>query len=427
MRALVALLAASAILLLASCGSDSGGDASSSSVTTIRYARWGIPEEIQAERELVREFEAANPDIRVKIEFGSWGEYWNKLQAQMAAGTAPDVFLLNGGYLHEYASRGQLEDLQQRFAGDADLSEDDYFPVVMASQRFNGGLWALPRDCNTVAIFYNKSLFAKHGVEPPTADWTWDEFLAKARALTVDENKDGRMESYGFLASFESMEGHYVSWIWQNGGRVMSEDHQRAMIGEPAAVEALEFYSGLVTKEKVSPDAAQASTFGSNMFLTGKLAMASEGSWMLRTFSQIDGFEWGIAPLPRGREVVAPVNGLGNAVYARSRNKDAAWRLVKFLASRQYQERLAQSGTSIPALREVANSPLYLDGKPAGKDIFLAQIEHGRPLDFIPGFARVEDAVRSQLELVWLGRADVPTAMREAARRIDAILAEEQK
>src|SRR5690606_3639579 len=158
-----------------------------------------------------------------------------------------------------------------------------------------------------------------------------------------------------------------------------------------------------------------------NMFLTGKLAMSSEGSWMLRAFSRIDHFEWSIAPTPRGKLDVSNVNGLGNAMYANSKNKEAAWKLLNFLSSRAYQEALATSGTSIPALREVAESPIYLDGKPPEKQIFLNQLERGRVLDFTPGFSKWDDAVRRQLELVWLGRKEVADALREATIQVNAI------
>jgi multiple sugar transport system substrate-binding protein len=155
--------------------------------------------------------------------------------------------------------------------------------------------------------------------------------------------------------------------------------------------------------------------------------MSSEGSWMVRLFSEIENFEWGIAPLPQGKRQVAPVNGLGNAVYAKAKNKDAAWRLVKFLSSETYQKQLAKSGTSIPALKSVAYSPAYLDDNPPNKKIFLKQIENGRTLPFTPGFARWEDAIRKQLELVWLGQKDVATAMAEATTQVEEIIAKSTK
>jgi multiple sugar transport system substrate-binding protein len=412
------------IMALTGCGQPSSSP--SAGKTIVRYARWGLPEEIQAERQLLKVFEENNPDIQVKIEYCSWGEYWNKLQAQMAAGSAPDVFLLNGGYANDYASRGQLENLQPWLEKDGSVSLDEFFPQTIEIFRFDNGLWGMPRDCNTVAMYVNKTLFEKYGVELPKPDWTWQEFLEKARKLTKDENGDGRTDIFGFNAGYDSMEVHWGYWVWQNGGKILNTERTKCLLNEPAAIEALEFYAGLVTKEKVAPDTAQSSTFGSNIFLTNRVAMSAEGSWMIKSFSEAQHFKWAIFPLPQGKQKAAPVNGLANAMYAQSKNKDAAWRLMKFFASRPYQELLARSGTSIPAMRAVAESNVYLDGKVEGKEYLLEQLTYARPLDFTRGFGKWEDAIRGELELVWLGKQDVPTAARNAAKKVDEILAQEQ-
>jgi len=393
----------------------------------VRYARWGLPEEIQAEQELLKKFQEQNPDISVKIEYCSWSEYWNKLQAQMAAGSAPDVFLLNGGYANDYAARGQLENLEPRIKSDPSIKLEDYYPQTVEIFRFDNGLWGLPRDCNTVAIYYNKTLFEKYGVEPPKPGWTWQDFLDKARKLTKDENNDGRPDIFGFSAGYDSMEVHWGYWIWQNGGSILNPERTKCLLDQPSAIEALEFYSGLVTKEKVAPDTAQSSTFGSNIFLTGRVAMSAEGSWMIKSFSEAKSFKWAIAPLPQGKRRAAPVNGLANAMYSKSPHKDAAWRLMKFLASRPYQELLAKSGTSIPAMRAVAESPIYLDNAVEGKQYFLEQLKYAQPLDFTRGFAKIEEAIRNELELVWLGKKDAASAARDATAKVNAILQEDQK
>lgn len=411
-----------AILMLATgCGGDDAPAPDGSA--TIRYARWGTPQEIDAERALLKQFEEAHPGVRVIVEFSSWSEYWTKLQAQFAAGTAPDVFLFSGTHVQDYRQRGQIENLAARAASDPTLKMEEFYPAPVEIFTDADGLWAMPRDCNAIGIFYNKTLFDKLGVEYPKPDWTWDDFLAKAKALTRDEDGDGRMESYGYLAAFESMEVHWISWVWQAGGNVLNEARTKCVLDSPEAIEGLEFLAGLVLKEKVSPNASQASTFGSNMFLTGRLAMSSEGSWMIKGFSAADHFQWDVAPLPKGEQSVGVVNGLGNAIYSGSKQKDAAWELVKFLGSRPYQESLARSGTSIPALRSVAESPIYLDGKPEGKRHFLSQIESGRVPDYTAGSTQWEAAIRGKLELVWMGRMDVATAAREATAAVDAILA----
>jgi len=409
---------------MTACG---GGSDDVPGKVTVRYARWGLPDEIKAERELLKEFELAHPTIHVVVEYASWAEYWNKLQAQMAAGTAPDVMLMGGTYVHDYASRDLLENLTPYVDTDESLDLDAFFAPAVEVFSFNDGLWGLARDCNTLGIYYNKTIFDKYDVEYPQVGWTWDDFLDKAKALTVDDDGDGRKESYGFLAAFESMEVNWGPWVWQNGGRVLDDERSGALLNQPEAVEALKFYTNLVLKENISPSTAQASTFGSNMFLTGKLAMSQEGSWMIRSFSSAETFEWAIAPLPTGKKKIAPVNGLGNSVYSGSKHKDEAWELVRFLSSERYQRLLAKSGTSVPAIKEIAYSDTYLDGEVEGKEYFLPQIENGHVLPFTKNFARIEDTIRAELELVWLGEQTIEDALDVATEKVNTLISKNQK
>lgn len=407
------------VLLLNSCGGDSAED---DGRITLRYMRWGLPDEIEAERKLLKEFEAQNPDIKVVVEYTAWSQYWTKLQAQMASETAPDVFLLGGTYLYDYEHAAQLENLLPYVEQGSSVNLDDYFTAPVELFQFNDGMWALPRDCNTIGIYYNKTLFEENGVPLPTVDWTWDEFLSAAKTLTIDKNNDGRKDSFGYLASFESMEVHWISWVWQNGGQVLNAEKTECVLDQPESMEAMKWFGDLVNEHKVSPDTAQASTFGSNMFLTGRLAMSSEGSWMMRAFKQAEGFEWAVVPLPKGKTSVAPVNGLGNAMYAKSKHKEAAWKLIAFLSSETYQKNLAQSGTSIPAMKSIAYSDDYLSGDVEGKRLLLDQIEYSRPMPFTRSFEKWESEIRGELELVWLGNKEMDQAVIDATAKVNAVL-----
>lgn len=407
---------------LAGCGASNEQDGE----TIVRYGRWGLPEEIAAERELITLFEEQNPDVTIKVEYASWAEYNRKLQAQMAAGAPPDVFLLGGTQFYDYLALGQIADLTDRLAGDPEIDLSAYYPQPLEVFTVDGRHYGMPRDCNTVALYYNKGLFDKAGVPVPNGDWTWDDLLDAAKKLTIDENGDGRTDQFGFLASFESMEVHWGGFVWQNGGTILNDEKTGCTLDQPAAIEALAFYTGMVTHHGVSPDSSQTAAFGSQMFLTGRVAMTTDGSWMINNYDNIDSFEWGVAPLPRGKQQAAPVNGLCHVMSASTQNEDAAWRFVKFMGSRAYQEKLAELRASIPALRSVAESDLYLSDRPEAKAAFLSQFADARTLPFTPGFARLESAIRSQLELVWLGRKEIEQACRDAATAVNEILAEGQ-
>lgn len=391
--------------------------------TELRYMRWGLPEEIESERVLLQSFEQQHPGITVKLEYAAWEQFWTKLQAQFAAGTAPDVMLMGGEYLLDFMQRGLLEDLQPLLSSDTLRLSDYYDPPVKLFSR-EGKLYGVPRDCNTIAIYYNKTLFEQNQVPLPTAEWTWADYLTAAQKLTMDTNGDGRMEQWGCLAGFESIEENWGYWIWQNGGEILAPDHRSALLDQPVAIEALSFLSDLSMKYKVSPNSNEMASFthGMNMFISGRVAMLSAGSWGIKAYQGIKDFAWDVAPLPRHKVASAPVNGLAYSLNAKSKHKQAAWQLAQFLVSRPAQELLAKSGTSIPAMRAVAESPLYLDGSPPGKKYLLQQIGYGHTLPFTPQFAKWEIKVREQLELVWLGQKTMPEACREANHAVNTIL-----
>jgi multiple sugar transport system substrate-binding protein len=415
---LLVVTVSAALMLSVGCGKPPAGQ------TLIRYARWGLPEEIESERQLIAQFEATHPGIKVKLEYASWAQYWTKIQAQLAAHEAPDVILMTAMYLQDFAKRNQLVDLAPMLKADPALKLDQYYASPVEGLKIDQKLYGLPRDCNTVGIYYNKTLFENRGVPLPTADWTWADLRNAAKQLTFDDNKDGRMDCWGFLAGYQTIEVEWGYWVEQNGGAILNPERTHCLLDQPAAAEALKFLHAFVV-DGLSPGPADTGGFGTgiDMFTVGRIAMVAAGSWGVKSFSTIEKFKWDIAPLPRGKVKAAPSNGLGYAIYQGSKQQAAAWELAKFLVSEPAQRQLAKSGTSIPALRAVAESADYLDGKPAGKQFFLEQLGYGQPLPCTENLARWETAIRDQLELVWLGKQTMDDGLKAATRDVDAILA----
>src|SRR5262249_37813786 len=134
-------------------------------------------------------------------------------------------------------------------------------------------------------------------------------------------------------------------------------------LAEPPSVEAITFLHDLVYRDRVAPTPAELESMPGQAFRTGHIAMVMNGSWMLKALEDAPDLHYGVAPLPRGPHGRATIaNGVANSISAKSAHPDEAWDLVRFLSSREAQEALARSGTSIPVLKSVANSPVYLEG-----------------------------------------------------------------
>ena len=120
-----------------------------------------------------------------------WEDYWTKLQTGVAGGSTNDVFWINAANLPVYAAQGAIVPIQA-IVDDGSIDVDAYPDPCAVSIPSKGRSIGIPRDFDTIALFYNKDLFDKAGVEYPTGDWTWDDL----RAAAGEADRQGRRHRY---------------------------------------------------------------------------------------------------------------------------------------------------------------------------------------------------------------------------------------
>jgi multiple sugar transport system substrate-binding protein len=327
---------------------------------TISYSIWGDPAELKSQQAIVDAFHAANPKITVKVEVSDWDPYFDKLQTGLAGGAAPDVFAMDGPLFPDYQSRGVLLDLKSY------IDRDGYDLAQLADQGVadfttaDGGQYGLPRDLNTVVIYYNKTMFDAAGIAYPDDSWDWTKLVEVAKQLTKDENGDGTTDQWGFYTETTDMENYWSSLVWQSGGDLLNADKTATLLGTPEAAAGLQFLQDLIWKQKVMADPALFAETG-DAFEQGKAAMEANGTWLVPTHTAAGadlGFTFGIAPLPRGPAGrFTSVNPTGAVVYKGTKAPDAAWEFVKYLASPAAQEQLMKLKASLPVSKEVLAGP----------------------------------------------------------------------
>jgi len=198
----VALVMIAIFATTAGCGKKTDDDANG---FEIKVAFWGSPEEIKIINSVVEEWQPKHPDIHIRLEHTPYGGYVSKILTRIAGGAAPDVICAEVDYFVNFATKGVFENLTPYIKEDNSFNVDDFFPEVIRRFTVGGHVYAIPRDTAPFAcVFYNKELFDKAGVAYPADDWTWDDLLEKAKALTKS-NEDGRITQYGFYG-----------WAWQN-------------------------------------------------------------------------------------------------------------------------------------------------------------------------------------------------------------------
>ncbi|MDD5066037.1 MAG: sugar ABC transporter substrate-binding protein [bacterium] len=404
------------VSLLGSCG----GTGTSKGKITITYFARATTDQLAIWEKVIDNFMKENPDIRVKIENVPYQEYWSKLLTMAAAGTTPDVIFMESTRLPAFVEKESLLAFDGLIKNDKDIKLRDFYPMALDISRYKGKIYGLPNDLAIIALYYNKDAFDLAGLPYPGPNWTWKDLVAAGKKLTLDKNKDGQPEQYGIT--------HY-SWdiaIYQNGGDVVDNplNPKRSAFQTARVMEALNFCRDLGFKHKITPPPVQQqyrSVY--EMFTTGYAAMTMDGHWMIPNYRKsIKGFRWDCVVLPKGRKKAGLAYGSCFSIPRASKNPEAAWKLIKYLAGYQGQQVLIADGFSVPALKTIADTQLYLAPPPENQRAFLDMIPAGHLKPQTEYLMQMEDIWRSKLDLFWLNKASANEVCREIDEEVNKVL-----
>jgi len=307
---------------------------------TIRFWQFW---DIAVIRPMVEQFEAEHRDIRVEVEQLTWKSGLEKIQAALASGTQPDLCELGSTWVPRFSYEGVLEDLTALYEVEADSF------LMWDSAIWKGRVYGLPWVQGSRALFYNRDLFRRAGLDADRPPTTWAELLDAASridALSPD--------IYGFgqnLGERYVLYKKFMAFAWGNGG-VILDGEGKVRIAEAPTREALEFYLEL---SKYSLKEKQEVL--DHHFKTGKLGMQISGAWNLGNYAiEAPSLDYGVALVPKpaaDRGVHASFAGAEMlVVFKGSPVRDDSVELARFL--RQYHRAKALSlaaGSVFPASR----------------------------------------------------------------------------
>jgi len=410
-----------ASLVLAACGG-APAPAASTGPVEISMAMWGDPAELDVWNQIVADFHKANPNITVKVEVSDWDSYWTKLKTLLSAGTPPDVFAMDAPLYLDYQSRGVLLNLQPYLDKNPDMLSGVY-PQTLEAYKTADGMYGLPRDFQTIVLFYNKDMFDAAGVAYPTADWTYDDLRTASKSLTKT-GADGKTSQYGFYSDLWDMELIWSEAIWAYGGDVISADHSKTLMGEPKAREAWQLFHDMMFVDQSWPTSTVAGEYGGDPFLAGAAAMTTIGHWAVPGYAEAK-FKWDIAPMPKGPAGQATsVNSAGFVVGKASKNPDAAFEFLKYVVSEPAQTRLAQLGFACPVLKSVAESDAFLKQATAiDQKVFLDSLAFAHMKPVFKGYDEWASAIGDGMAGVWTGEAELGPTLDSVVPAADEVLA----
>ncbi len=405
--------------LLALCALQLVACESRSRPDRVTFMVFGDPAEIAAYEGLVSAFNATQAEIEVELGYiPSQDEYRRRLATDFAGGAPPDVMLLNYRRFAAFADQGGLEPLDNYLQQSTVLDQRDFYPAVLEAFRLKGRLWCIPQNLSSLVVYYNRNLFDAAVVPYPQRGWTWEQFLAAARTLTLDVDGDGRTDQYG--VGIDPSLQRLAPFVWQNGGELVDDPASPSSLAldRGPALEAFRWFVALQVTEHVAPDAVATHAESlESRFLNGRLAMYLNSRRGVPTYRTISSFDWDVAPLPEGRQPAGILHSDGYCLAAAGKDKDAAWRFIEFANSSEGQQLLAETGRTVPSLRFVAESPVFLDPNhpPANSRVFLDEIAFLRTVPVHAGWAAAEEIANREVERAFYGQASVEEAALSAA------------
>ena len=388
---------------------------------------FGDAAEKAAYEQLVAAFEQRHPAINVAlIHIPGQSDYRQRLGVDFAAGTPADVVLLNYRRYATFAAKGALEPLGPYLARSTLLREADFYPETLAPFAWEGQLMCIPQNLSSLVVYFNRDLFRAAGLADPAPDWTWDDFLRAAQALTRDSDGDGQTDQYGLGTEVSIFRA--APFIWQNEGELVDNPlaPTRLALDTPAARGALQWFVDLQVQHKVVPDAvAEAAEDSESRFLNGRLGMFLNSRRGVPTYRTIKGFDWDVAPLPQSKQRAGILHADGYCMPSASKNKAAIWSFIEFANAAEGQHIIAASGRTVPSLRAVAESPTFLDPgqKPANSQAFLDVIPFIRSVPIMESWADIEALTGEELARAFYGQASLDEVIRAATERTQPFFA----
>jgi ABC-type glycerol-3-phosphate transport system substrate-binding protein len=361
--------------------------------------------------EAVKRFEAENPGIKVEVTTIPYPEYQQRLLTAVKGNNAPDVSTVDQIWNAAFAEAGAIEKLDD-LAKQGGLSEDQYFKGAWDSCVYNNSLWGIPFNVDVwFFAYYNKKLFQEAGVDPASTA-TWEGLLAAAQKLT--DPAKGKFGVGFFAHKGEDTVCVVDCLIHSNGGEVIGPNGKCAL-DQPAAVKALEF---LKSVQAYSPKGMlnAASEDMRQLFLNGSLAMEFWPALEQPTL-QKSGVDWDFTGgfAPAGKKPVGTYGGWNLVLYSQSKNKEAAWKFIRFLTRPDVNGAVVDL---IPANKTAAQK--FLQENRKNPDQIFECLQNAKPRPLSPHYLEVSEIENTMIQEILSG-GNVMDAAKKASAAIDQL------
>lgn len=389
--------------------------ADSGTVTLTVSGATSSPAEDALVQSNLNKFSQTHPNIKI-----NWspipGDYPTKMRANIASNTVPDVFYLQPNMASEYIGAGKVLNLTPYMQRD-NVAATTYYPSLLAPFACTSGqVFGLPKDWNSLGVFYNKQMLQQAGLSAPSASWTWNDMQTYAQKMT--KNPGSPNSVYGISMSADA--SRWFAFLLANGGSVLNKDGSQATFNSKEGIDSLQYYYSFIKNKTGTLPTGVGAPWNGDAFGKQRVAMAIEGGWLIpylaTTYPKV---QYDIAPLP-----VAPNGKRADliftnawAAYSGTKHADAAWQLIKYMAGTDVQTSQLHAGFALPTLKSMANDP-YFTQNPGVKVMFDAAT-YGYADYFGAQDNTIHNDLATALQAVMLNKQTPQSALNDAATKIN--------
>ena len=420
---LLAVLTGAAVL--AGCGTDSTSSGGGGESQTITIWEGYTEAEAKAFSHLVAEYEAQHPGQKVSPLFVNNDNTLQKVLTAVRGGSPPDIAYLYGSWAPNVAQIPQVVNLT-KVVQRPGVNWDDFWVGERDVATVNGKVIGIPALVDNLAVVYNKTLFAKAGLQPPGPGWTWADFVADAKKLTNPAIK--QFGTAYVTPGTEDTVWHWEPLLWEAGGQLLTPDNKKAAFDSAAGLASLNTLRTMAVTDKSMYLDPSDSAYG-NLFNSGKIGMLVTGPWDLATFNNV---KYGVQVMPSYPGTNAghqTISGPDNWVIFNNgpARTAAAEQFVLWLTAATQDKYFAVQTGDLPIRQSVGNDASVtqqMNTAVPGMAAFisnLGNVKQARPQ--IPQYPKISTILGTMIVSVLLGKSQPQAALTAAAQQVDQALA----
>ena len=277
---------------------------------------------------LTKEFEAANPGVKVQVTAIPWDAAHDKFTTAITANKTPDVAMVGTTWMGEFAGMDALDPTPGQ------IDKSVFFEGAQKTTEVDGTSYGIPWYVETRLVYYRTDLAEKAGITTPPTDWDGLKTMAKAM-----QDKAGAKYGIGLQAGGIGSWQSVMPFAWSAGADLTKDGGKAYNFDSPEVLKASEYYQSFFT-DGISDKAAPATPTTEPDFASGKVPMFISGPWMMSAVEKAGGGEefkdkYDVIQIPADKMSSSFVGGSNLVVFKNTQNRDSSWKLVQWLVGPQ--------------------------------------------------------------------------------------------